>query len=150
MLKDSKLIVSFQRFYDPAVVTFRRYLSQINQNAIQNINIKVSSDVRTWHPYEDYRELYACRSELGGGVINTECHELALILDYFGSPTSVELTNFSKRNLGDVEDSAQYRLGYDNIPVYFDLNFLGDIQERKIVVTFMSGKIELDLFNRKF
>lgn len=29
-----------------------------------------------WHPWEDYRNSYAARADLGGGVINTLCHPL--------------------------------------------------------------------------
>jgi predicted dehydrogenase len=33
-----------------------------------------------WHPWEDYRQSYAARSDLGGGVVRTLCHPL----DYLG------------------------------------------------------------------
>lgn len=41
-----------------------------------------------WHPYEDYRQMYAARSDLGGGIV-FDTHELDYLLWLFGDLTSV-------------------------------------------------------------
>ena len=41
-----------------------------------SIKVNVGSFVPHWHKYEDFRDLYACKNSLGGGIIYTECHEL--------------------------------------------------------------------------
>ena len=44
--------------------------------SMSSLRGKNYSDVTKWHPYENYKNLYACRKDLGGGVILTECHEI--------------------------------------------------------------------------
>jgi predicted dehydrogenase len=43
-----------------------------------------------WHPWEDFRQSYAARSELGGGVILTHTHEIDYLLWLFGPAAEVE------------------------------------------------------------
>lgn len=38
-----------------------------------------------WHPYEDYRNSYASRNDLGGGVVLTCIHELDYLYWFFGN-----------------------------------------------------------------
>ena len=42
-----------------------------------------------WHPYEDYRDSYASRNDLGGGVVLTCIHELDYLYWFFGSVKEV-------------------------------------------------------------
>ena len=65
--------------------SFKMLFTELRCN-LKNISVIVGSDVRLWHPYEDFRDLYACRSELGGGVLYTECHEIAVVLKILGLP----------------------------------------------------------------
>jgi len=37
-----------------------------------------------WHPWEDYRNSYSARGELGGGALLTLCHPLDYLLWFFG------------------------------------------------------------------
>ena len=41
-----------------------------------------------WHPWEDYRESYAARPELGGGILPTLDHEIDFLNWCFGRPVS--------------------------------------------------------------
>ena len=74
------LLVYVSNVYDPALKKFISYFQEENVYNLKNISVTVGSDVRLWHPYEDFRDLYACRSDLGGGVLYTECHEIAVVL----------------------------------------------------------------------
>ena len=42
-----------------------------------------------WHPHEDYRDSYASRNDLGGGVVLTCIHELDYLYWFFGSVKEV-------------------------------------------------------------
>ena len=74
---------------------------------VKSAKVDLSSFVPEWHPYEDYKKLYACRNELGGGVILTESHEIDMICDLLGKPTKVEskLIRNKKYEL-DIHDTA--------------------------------------------
>ncbi len=66
-----------------------------------------------WHPWEDYRQAYSARADLGGGVILTLCHPLDYLRWLFGEVEAVWA--FAGR-LGDleieVEDTAEIGLRF--------------------------------------
>jgi predicted dehydrogenase len=66
-----------------------------------------------WHPWEDYRQAYSARADLGGGVILTLCHPLDYLRWFFGEVQAVWA--FAER-LGDlqiqVEDTAEIGLRF--------------------------------------
>jgi predicted dehydrogenase len=65
-----------------------------------------------WHPWEDYRQGYAARPDLGGGVILTLCHPFDYLRWLFGE-CEVAWALKSNRGLGmDVEDSAEIGLKF--------------------------------------
>jgi predicted dehydrogenase len=67
-----------------------------------------------WHPWENYRQGYSARPELGGGVVNTLSHPLDYLRWFFSDPDEVwALTSSSGLGL-DVEDTAEIGLCYRN------------------------------------
>jgi predicted dehydrogenase len=59
------------------------------------------------HPYEDYRQSYAGRADLGGGVVLSQSHELDYVCWLFGMPTRVLAVGGHLSDLDiDVEDTA--------------------------------------------
>ncbi len=69
----------------------------------------------SWHPWEDYRQSYSARADLGGGVVLTLCHPLDYLRWLFGDVRS--LWAFTSSNSGlelDVEDSAEMGLRFEN------------------------------------
>ena len=97
--------VGYQRKFNPLFLILKKFIKN-NYEDIKRIEVKVSSFIPNWHPYEDFRDLYACRKELGGGVLLTETHELNMIIDLFGLPQewTHDFKNESTHNL-DVADS---------------------------------------------
>src|SRR5919202_203120 len=50
---------------------------------------EVGEYLPAWHPWEDYRQSYAARRDLGGGAVLTLSHELDAICWLLGQPTCV-------------------------------------------------------------
>jgi predicted dehydrogenase len=68
-----------------------------------------------WHPWEDYREGYSARKELGGGVVLTLCHPLDYLRMLFGEVQALWAFCGKLGNLGiDVEDTAEIGLKFIN------------------------------------
>jgi predicted dehydrogenase len=68
-----------------------------------------------WHPWEDYRQGYAARADLGGGVVNTLCHPLDYLRWLFGEAQSLSAHTDKISDLEiDVEDFAEITLRFEN------------------------------------
>ena len=68
-----------------------------------------------WHPWEDYRQSYAARKELGGGVVLTLCHPMDYLRWLFGEVREVFAFTGRLSNLEvDVEDTAEAVLLFEN------------------------------------
>ena len=66
-----------------------------------------------WHPWEDYRQSYSARPDLGGGVILTLCHPLDYLLWLLGKVDSLSAMagKIGELDLA-VEDTAEIALQY--------------------------------------
>lgn len=142
----TKFLISFQRRFHPLIIKFKQILDNINKKEIDLVDIKVQSYVPSWHPYEDYKELYACKSSLGGGVLLTESHELDLVIWLFGEPNSVNSRlSTRKDSVVDVEDSAHISLKYESFEVNIMLDFMSIITKRQIHMKTKNEDIFLDM-----
>ena len=58
-----------------------------------------------WHKYEDYRKSYALRSDLGGGAIATQIHEIDILFYLLGDLEVLSAIGGNTETLDiDVED----------------------------------------------
>lgn len=99
-----------------------------------------------WHPYEDYRNTYAARRELGGGVLRTLCHEIDLAQYLFGDFKDVygEVDKIGNLDI-DVDDSVHMLASMDNgIKVEIKLDYLRPMPDRKGEILFENGLLEYD------
>jgi predicted dehydrogenase len=102
-----------------------------------------------WHPYEDYRQSYAARKELGGGVILSQIHDLDYLYWLFGLPRSVFAIGGHLSSLEvDVEDVASILMAFSvdgrNVPVHLHQDYLQQPPTRTCQVVGDKGKILID------
>lgn len=100
-----------------------------------------------WHPWEDYRQSYAARQELGGGVALTLSHDLDLVNWLAGSPVKGWNTSKNYRSSLeiDVESGADVSLSYDNgLIAHCHLNFHERVPRRWYRFVFEEGSVEID------
>lgn len=148
--KKTKFLISFQRRFHPFIEKIQNYIVSGSLGKVININAKVSSFVPEWHPYEDFRELYACKKSLGGGVLLTECHEIDLLNYLFGESKlkSASLKQESEYDI-DVFDTAYLELQFQGIKAKLDISFMRKPAERKININFQNGSLLYDLDNHR-
>ena len=66
-----------------------------------------------WHPWEDYRQGYAARADLGGGVILTLCHPLDYLRMLLGDVESLWALTARRGGLDlPVEDNVEIGLHF--------------------------------------
>jgi predicted dehydrogenase len=143
------VFVSFQRRFHPLVAKLKDIVDSGLLGDIMSVQVNVASHVPDWHPYEDFRELYACRADLGGGVLRTECHELDILMWTFGAPARVtcDMGCRGPHQL-DVPDTAEMILHYGNFGARVSLCFMQRRQQRSISIAGQNGWIECDLLTQ--
>ncbi len=106
-----------------------------------------------WHPWEDYRQSYAARRELGGGVALTLSHDLDLVNWLAGSAVKTwnTLKNYRSSLEIDVESGADVSLGYENgITAHCHLNFHERVPRRWYRFVWEEGSVEIDYFKATY
>lgn len=139
---DLIFFMSFQRRFHPYMITIKELLEEGRLGKVISARFDVGSYVPEWHKYEDFRELYACKRALGGGVLLTEIHELDLCNWYFGVPDAVYCSggNFSSVKL-DVEDTAHLTLKYLDFIVQVNLCFMQQHGYREFFIAGTKGYV---------
>ena len=142
--------ISFQRRFHPYLSKIKELIETEKLGKIITANFNVGSYVPAWHPYEDFKELYACRSDLGGGVLLTEIHEIDLCCWYFGLPDYVYCAggNYSDIKL-DVEDTIHLTLKYNNFAVQVNLCFMQKHNCRDLYIAGTKGYVEWSMEGNK-
>ena len=142
------LMLMFQRMHHP----FSRRIAEVLKSRIgelSSISVSVRSFCPSWHPYQDYRQLYATQQSLGGGPVLTECHELYMILSLLGLPDShVYRPIHSTEWASDCPIASEIRLNYDGYSVSLYLGIFEPYLERSVTLDFIDrSTITYDYLN---
>ncbi len=73
---DAKILIGFQFRFHPSMVKARQLIQNGEIGRVVSADIHFGEYLPAWHPWEDYRQGYAARADLGGGVVATQCHSL--------------------------------------------------------------------------
>jgi predicted dehydrogenase len=136
----------YQKIFDPIINIYKQKL--IDKKNIKKIYFKNFSDVTKWHPYENYKNLYACRKDLGGGVVLTESHEINYIYELFGLPKSVRCFPGRGINNLDVEMSAIVVMKYKKFYAIIELNMMSKKIQRSCEIISNDKIIFLDFVKK--
>ncbi len=116
-LEDSgkQLMVGYNMRFHPALIQVKNW---IDFGAIGNVvysRTQWGEYLPGWHPWEDYRDGYAARSDLGGGPALTLSHEIDLLLWMLGTHTSVKaLANKASKLELTTEHGIDILLGFES------------------------------------
>tara|TARA_B100002019_G_C21274411_1_gene604426 strand:+ start:986 stop:1963 length:978 start_codon:yes stop_codon:yes gene_type:complete len=147
--KNIKFLVSFQRRFHPLVIKMRKLILDNYIGRIKKVFITTKSFVPGWHPYEDFRNLYACRKDLGGGVVPTEIHEIDIITWIFGKPKMIDIKSSSLNSYNlDVEDAASIFFKYGNLTISAEISFMSNEPQREIFLEGEKGIMKLDFLGQ--
>lgn len=142
-------MVGYQMRFHPCLQALEKILKSGALGRIVAVNAEVGEYMPGWHKYEDYRQLYAARKDLGGGVIVSQIHEFDYIQWLFGLPASVYAVGGHLSSLEiDVEDVASITMTcvHDgrHIPVHLHQDYLQRPPTRTCKVVGDQGKVVLD------
>jgi predicted dehydrogenase len=111
----SKILVGFQFRYHPTLNKARDLIQSNALGKVLTAHAHWGEYLPQWHPWEDYRQSYAARADLGGGVVITLTHPLDYLRYLLGDVESLWSFNghISPLEL-DVEDVAEIGLKFAN------------------------------------
>ena len=114
------------------------------------MNAEVGEYLPAWHKYEDYRQMYASKKELGGGVILSQIHEMDYLYSWFGLPSRICALGGHLSSLEiDVEDVASIMMEYNNgervMPVHVHQDYVQRPSRRGCSIIGDAGRIDFDL-----
>ncbi len=111
----SRILVGFQFRYHPTLNKARELIQQGELGKVLTVHVHWGEYLPNWHPWEDYRQSYAARADLGGGVIVTLTHALDYLRFMLGDVESLWSFNGHISPLEiDVEDTAEIGLKFSS------------------------------------
>lgn len=147
-------MVGYQQRYHPGYQAIKRMLIENTLGKLISANLHFGEWLPGMHPYEDYRESHAARSDQGGGVILCLSHEIDMAYWLFGMPRRVYATGGHLSDLEmDVEDTADIMLSCQDagrdFPVHVHLDFLQKPARRFIHIVGEKGSVLFDYWANK-
>jgi len=155
---EKKLVtcVAYQLRYHPGFLRLRERLQAGAVGKLLSVRAEVGEYLPGFHPYEDYRRMYASKSALGGGVTLSQIHEIDYLCALFGAPRRVFSMGGHVSSLEvDVDDVSVSLLEFardDGGPLFVELHqdFVQRPAQRSVTVIGERGKLTWSLSGRSF
>jgi predicted dehydrogenase len=142
----SKILVGFQFRYHPTLNKTRELIQANTLGKILTVHAHWGEYLPQWHPWEDYRQSYAARADLGGGVIVTLTHPLDYLRYLLGDVESLWSFNGHISQLEvDIEDVAEIGLKFANDAVGgVHVNYFQRPPVHRLEIVGMNGTLRWD------
>jgi len=151
LVEEKRLValVGYQLRFHPCVRRLHDLLREGAIGRVLAVRVEVGEFLPGWHPYEDYRQMYASRSDLGGGVILSQIHEFDYLYSLFGLPRRLFCLGGHLSSLEiDVEDVASILIECvvdgRSVPVHVHQDYVQRPPSRTCEVIGDQGKILVD------
>jgi predicted dehydrogenase len=143
-------LVGYQLRFHPCLQRLKEIVHGGAIGRVVAVRMEVGEYLPGWHTYEDYRQMYAARPDLGGGVVLSQIHEMDQVYSLFGLPERVfALGGHLTRLEIDVEDTAsilmQCRADGRAVPVHLHQDYIQRPPSRQYQVIGDAGKVLIDL-----
>ena len=151
--KKTPVMVGYMMRFHPGV---QRLLQKTTERCLGNLHaahFELGSYMPSWHNYEKYSDFYAGRSDLGGGAVLSEIHEIELMHAMFGLPQRLWSLGGKLSGLDiDVEDTVRvlldYRVDESPLPVTLGMSFVQQPMGRSITLWGEGGKLHWDMMTQ--
>ena len=146
---NEKKVVSFvghNMMFHPIIENIINFHDSNDVGSIINIQCQAGQWLPDWHPYEDYKNAYYARKDLGGGVSLTLIHEIHLALELAGLPISVygEISEYDELDV-DVDVWSDLMIKHNTGAVsQIHLDYLQQPSHRSGLITFEKGWVSYD------
>jgi len=143
-------MVGFQLRFHPCLQKLAETVQSGVLGNLLAVRAVIGEYLPAWHPYEDYRQMYAARADLGGGVVLSQIHELDYLYSLFGLPKRIYALggHWSELEI-DVEDTAstlmECTVSGRALPIHLHQDYLQSPPSRQCEVIGDLGRAAMDL-----
>lgn len=110
---DRNVQIGYNMRFHPGLKTLKELIDSGKIGRVLWLSAEAGQYLPDWRPWQNYRDSYSARQELGGGIILDGSHELDYICWLMGRPTEVTCRAEHLSSLDvDVEDSAWIYLSF--------------------------------------
>src|SRR3984957_9989385 len=110
---DRKVQIGYNMRFHPGLQILKELIDAGKIGRVLWLHVEAGQYLPDWRPWQNYKESYSARHELGGGIILDGSHELDYICWLLGRPTEVTCRAEHLSSLEvDVEDSAWIYLNF--------------------------------------
>lgn len=143
------LQVAYMLHYHPLLQKVKSFTETKELGKLLNIQTCWAEYLPNWHPWEDYRESYAAKKELGGGVALTLSHDIDVCNWIVGSnikkfasfPSSTSHLEVNTESIFDAN------LLYENgVTAHVHLNYVQAVNERWYKFIFDKALVTIDYY----
>jgi predicted dehydrogenase len=144
------VMVGYQLRFHPCLRALAETIQSGVLGNLLSVRATVGEYLPGWHPYEDYRHMYASRADLGGGLILSQIHEFDYLYSLFGPPKRVYGLGGKWSDLEiDVEDTASILMEANidgrPLPIHLHQDYLQSPPSRQCEVIGDRGRVVMDL-----
>jgi predicted dehydrogenase len=144
------VMVGYQMRFHPCLRKFGEVVQSGVLGNLLAVRATIGEYLPGWHPYEDYRQMYAARADQGGGVVLSQIHEFDYLYSLFGLPRMVFAIggHWSELEI-DVEDTAsilmECQIAGRVLPVHLHQDYLQMPPSRQCEVIGDRGRVLMDV-----
>jgi predicted dehydrogenase len=144
------IMLGYQMRFHPCLCKLAETVQSGILGNLLAVRATVGEYLPDWHPYEDYRLMYASRADLGGGVVLSQIHEFDYLYSLFGFPRRIYAVGGHWSNLEiDVEDTAsilmECTVAGRPLPIQLHQDYLQSPPSRQCEVIGDEGRATMDL-----
>lgn len=149
-------MIGYQMRFNPMIKYLKKIINSKQNGKINQVSIHHGESIKNFHTYEDYRNLYASKKQLGGGVVLTQIHEIDYFLYLFSDYKIEKFKSFAKKNSNleiNVEDTLSsiflLKKNKENLICNINLNCYETPTKRSIILVYENKRIEADFIKKK-
>ena len=140
-------IVGCNMRFHPGPKKVKQLLEEQTIGRILSGHVETGSFLPAWRPWQDYKQSYSARKDLGGGCVLDCIHEIDLACWYFGIPEDVKSYVFNTGFIGiECEDTSDILLKYEEgFSCFVHIDYIQQTTERKCRIVGEKGTIWWDI-----
>jgi|TARA_Y100000294_G_scaffold130027_1_gene121944 predicted dehydrogenase len=148
--KKIKVMIGYNMRFHPLMIKIKKLLENNQLGHVYNIQSEWSEYLPDWHPWENYKDTYAAKKNMGGGCSLTLSHELDSMYWLFGKIKKVKNFKIFKYLDGDIDTSSDFLIEFNNKAVgYSHIDFLGKPHIRKLYISGTRKKIFFNYYKNQ-